>query len=393
MKAFVKTSLAISLVCLIGACTSSRQEGVQGLKTVPVEIENIRTDMKLSEFAEAKLVPLPTSDDLLIGKINRIRTSDEFIYVSDGNAIYRFSQLGEFSGKIERKGQGPEEYARINDFVIAEDGNVWVLPNGKASLMLYSWDNRLVKEMKIESSYSSTICRMGDKLMLNNGSFITDNNKHTLQIVDLNTGETVQRFLSIDEYKAKYLYMLETNNFQPGENDTVCYFNMAHNDTIYRVTPHTCHAHCTFDWGGKNIPADFYHQDFVDIMAFNEGLSDGKIYGTYFQLHSDNYQWVGYTQKGKGVYSVLLPQKGDAPVVLQEIILDNLGGYPMPIAGKGWEENKFVTGHGEIVFILQPMDILESMSEQTPESVDDIKQKIQYTSDDQNPVLMIVKLK
>ena len=176
MKIFMKTSLAIGLACLMGACTPFGQEEKKGLETVRVEVDNIRTDVKLSEFAEAKLVPLPTSDDLLIGSINRIRTSEKSICLSDGNAIYRFSRSGEFQGKIEKKGQGPDEYARINDFVVAEDGNVWILPNGKTSLMLYSWDNRLVKEVKIESSYSSTIYRMGDKLVLNNGSFITDNN-------------------------------------------------------------------------------------------------------------------------------------------------------------------------------------------------------------------------
>ena len=385
--------IALMAGLLMGACISFGQEEKDGLKTLHVEVDNIRSDVRLSEFAEAKIIPLPTSDDLLIGNISRIRSSGKSICISDGNGIFRFSHTGEFLGKIEKKGQGPEEYARINDFVIAEDENVWILPNGKPSLMLYSWDNRLVKEIKIESSYSSTIYRMGDKLVLNNGSFITENNKHTLQVVDLNTGEVVQRFLPIDEYKAKYLYMLETNNFHPGETDSVCYFNMAHNDTIYRVTPHSCQAHKTFYWNGKNIPADFYHQNFMDIMAFNEGLADGKIFGIYFQLHSDNHQWVGYTQKGKGVYSAILSKEGDTSIVSQDILLDDLEGFPISIAGAGWEENKFVTGYNEIVFILQPMDILDYIEEHAPDAMDDVKKKIQYTSDDQNPVLMMVNLK
>lgn len=393
MKTFVKVFFAISFINLMGACTSSNQEETQEWKAIHIEAENLRTDVKLSEFAEATLVPLPTSNDLLIGKINRIRTSEKSICISDGNAVYRFSHTGEHLGTISKKGQGPDEYAYITDFVIAEDENVWILPNGKTSLMLYTWDNHLAKELKIESSYSSNIYRMGSKLILNNGNFITENNKHTLQLIDLKTGETKHRFLPIDEYKSKYLYMLETNNFHPGKNDTVCYFNMAHNDTIYRVTPNTCQAYRTFDWNGKNIPSDFYHQDFMDIMAFNEGLSDGKIYGTYFQLHSDNYQWIGYTQKGKGVYSAIIPQKEGTPIILKEVGIDHLEGFPMPIAGKGWEENKFVTGNNEIVFILQPMDILDYIDEHAPEATDDIKKKIQYTSDDQNPVLIIVKLK
>lgn len=188
-------------------------------------------------------------------------------------------------------------------------------------------------------------------------------------------------------------FLIESNNFAPGENDTICYFNAAHNDTIYRVTPYTCQAYQTFDFSGKNIPADFYHQDFMDIMAFNEGLPDGKIYGITFQFHSDNHQWIGYTQKDKGAYSAILSKDGSRQAIVQEIGIDELNGFPMAITGKGWTDNKYVTGHNEIIFILQPMDILDYIDEHAPEAMDDIKQKIQYTSEDQNPVLMVVKMK
>lgn len=391
MKTLKHTFIAIGLACLTGACTSSKQEETQGLKTTHIAIDNIRTDVKLSEFAEAKLLPLPTSDEVLIGNIGRIRTSEKSIFLCDGNALFRFSRSGEFLGKIEKKGKGPDEYTAISDFVIADDENVWVLPNGKSSLMLYSWDNRLVKELKTESTYSSRIYRMGDKLLLHNGNHITDNNKHTLQVVDMNTGETLQRFLPIDEYKAKYLYVVETNNFHPGENDTVCYYNTAHNDTTYRVTPHTCQAYQTFDFDGKNIPADFYRQDFFDAMEFDQKLENGGIY-KYQHFITDNAQWLGYRRKGEGTYAVLIDKEGKQ-TNMKEFQIDELASYPYSIQAKGWTDNKYVTGHNEIIFILQPMDILEYIEEHTPEAMEDIKKKIQYTTDDQNPVLMIVNLK
>ena len=392
MKA-LKTIAYIGFACLMSACSSPKTEEAQGLKTIHVAVDNLRTDVKLSEFAEAKLIPLPTSDDVLIGNINRIRTSEKSICISDGNALFRFSHSGEFLGKIEKKGQGPEEYKSISDFVIAEDENVWVLPSDKSSLMLYDWDNRLVKELKIESSYSSRIYRMGDKLLLNNGHFITENNRHTLQVIDLNTGEVINRFLPINEYKAKYLYLVESNNFTSGENDSTYYFNTVYNDTIYRISPHTCQAYQAFDWNGKNIPADFYHQNFNDIMEFSKNLSDGKIYGTTLQVHSTNYQWIGYAHKGKGAYSVILSKDGSKQAVIQKVCIDELYNFPMSTTGNGWTDIKYVTGYNEIVFILQPMDILEYIDEYAPEAMDDIKKKIQYTSDDQNPVLLMVKLK
>ena len=232
---------------------------------------------------------------------------------------------------------------------------------------------------------------MGDKLLLHNGNFMTDNNKHTLQVVDMNTGETLQRFLPIDEYKAKYLYVVETNNFHPGENDTVCYYSTAHNDTTYRVTPHTCQAYQTFDFDGKNIPADFYRQDFFDAMEFDQKLENGGIY-KYQHFITDNAQWLGYRRKGEGTYAVLIDKEGKQ-TNMKEFQIDELASYPYSIQAKGWTDNKYVTGHNEIIFILQPMDILEYIEEYAPEAMEDIKKKIQYTTDDQNPVLMIVNLK
>lgn len=63
--AFVKTSIhllrCICFVCLMAACSSHRQKEVQGLQTIHVKVDNLRNDAYLSEFAETKLVPLPTT--------------------------------------------------------------------------------------------------------------------------------------------------------------------------------------------------------------------------------------------------------------------------------------------------------------------------------------------
>ena len=99
MKTMKHSFLAIILAGLMNACSSPKSEETQGLKTIHVEVDDLRTDVKLSEFAEATLVPLPTSDNVLIGNINRIRTSDKSICLSDGNAIFRFSHSGEFLRK------------------------------------------------------------------------------------------------------------------------------------------------------------------------------------------------------------------------------------------------------------------------------------------------------
>ena len=81
MKTNILSLTLISLIGLTGACTTSNQENTGGLKTIHVEVDNIRNDVKLSEFAEAQIIPLPTSDDLLIGKNKKVCTSDKYICI------------------------------------------------------------------------------------------------------------------------------------------------------------------------------------------------------------------------------------------------------------------------------------------------------------------------
>ena len=80
-------------------------------------------------------------------------------------------------------------------------------------------------------------------------------------------------------------------------------------------------------------------------------------------------------------------------IVMSEIRVDELEGFPIGLWVNFSEENKFVTGLNEIIFMLQPMDILDYIDEHTPDAKKEIKKRIQYSSDDQNPVLLIVNLK
>ena len=78
---------------------------------------------------------------------------------------------------------------------------------------------------------------------------------------------------------------------------------------------------------------------------------------------------------------------------MEKVHIDELEGFPIDMYRYGAHANHFPTGMNETVFVLQPMEILEYIEENAPEAMDDIKKKIQYTSDDQNPVLLVVKLK
>lgn len=393
MKTNILSLTLISLIGLTGACTTSKQEEDGSMKTIHIKVDDIRTDVKLSEFAEAQIIPLPTSDDLLIGKIKKVCASDKSICISAENNIYRFTRSGEYLGKISKYGEGPDEYTGITDFIMTEDDEVAIFSLGKQALMFYSWDNQLKKKIKLDVSPSARITRMKNKLVINNGNIVSNTNKHVLMFIDLNSGKRTNALLPVDEYKAKYLYNLESNTFTPGENDTTCYFYTWFNDTIYRVTPNNCQPEVTFDWDGKNIPTDYYRKDYPSIVQFMDGLSEGKTFGTSFQLKSDNYLMVQYDQHLKEHQMVVIPSNGGAHINMQEAHIEELGGFPLDMTRNAYYDNKFPTGYNEVFFVVQPMDILDYVEEHAPEALDEVKKKIKNTSDDQNPVLLKINLK
>ena len=91
--------------------------------------------------------------------------------------------------------------------------------------------------------------------------------------------------------------------------------------------------------------------------------------------------------------AAVIPSGAGEHIVMSEIRVDELEGFPIGLWVNFSEENKFVTGLNEIIFMLQPMDILDYINEHAPNAKEEIKKRIQYSSDDQNPVLLIVNLK
>ena len=75
------------------------------------------TELKLSEYFENfRMLKLPT--DTLMGEIKSIKCENNKIYISDGLTLFIFSEEGELISCFEKRGEAPDEYSGISDFVI-----------------------------------------------------------------------------------------------------------------------------------------------------------------------------------------------------------------------------------------------------------------------------------
>ncbi len=147
MKSLRYTTAAV-IALLMAACTSKDE-----LPTYIVDESAVTTGSeKLSDHVSSiKIVPLETSDSLLIGRISGIRKDGDRLFVNADNHLMQFDMNGKFVKEIARIGAGPGELKRINNFDVEGD-----------SCYILSFDKLVIKSISNPDSYREIPVRSGN---------------------------------------------------------------------------------------------------------------------------------------------------------------------------------------------------------------------------------------
>ncbi|MDR0699099.1 MAG: 6-bladed beta-propeller [Tannerella sp.] len=150
-----KSISVIILLAVIAGCGGNKQSA-DGIITVDVTANYPQKELILQDFMEVEYIPLETTNDFLtqgfvltVGKEiilvkNRINNGDIFIYDRNGKALR----------KINRMGQGAEEYLFINAIALDEDSReIFVNEIGREKILVYD----LYGEFKRSISYPNNV--------------------------------------------------------------------------------------------------------------------------------------------------------------------------------------------------------------------------------------------
>jgi len=105
------------------------------------DLRNINVSEVIDEF---EMTPLETTDESLIGYIDKIDFYGDRIYVLDSHyssSIFVFSKEGKFLSKLSRKGRGPGEFIYPMSFAIDQRGAILVLDMNLSRLLKYNIDD------------------------------------------------------------------------------------------------------------------------------------------------------------------------------------------------------------------------------------------------------------
>ncbi|GHT22159.1 hypothetical protein FACS189430_03510 [Bacteroidia bacterium] len=142
----------ILILSLIG-CNSNNTDKTDSLKVIDIEQIYELSPMKAGDIVkDFSYIPLETTDHSIMGEILEIIPSETgFLILDYSNHLTLFGHDGHFIHRIARKGNGPGEYLQLSDIDISEDEKIiYILDGGKSQILLYSFDNKFIRSIKIE---------------------------------------------------------------------------------------------------------------------------------------------------------------------------------------------------------------------------------------------------
>jgi len=139
MKKIVSFSLAFLFNL---SCINNYDKNLEQINV----FENSHNKGELSEIVESvDCIFLETNDNCLVSKVQLVRSSDEYIFITDmpGRRLLQFRKDGSFVKQIGSKGRGPKEYTYISTFSVNEKLKKIFVASG-SKLLCYDFDGKYI---------------------------------------------------------------------------------------------------------------------------------------------------------------------------------------------------------------------------------------------------------
>ena len=149
--------LLIVTLFVIAGCTDDKQ-AADDLITVDVTVNYPKKELVLQDFMDVEYIPLETNDEFLtqglvqdVGKEYILATNRN----NDGDIFIFDRKTGKGLRKINRQGQGAEEYTRINGMILDESNSeIFVISMGN-KILVYDLYGQFKRCLNLDREVSS----------------------------------------------------------------------------------------------------------------------------------------------------------------------------------------------------------------------------------------------
>ena len=154
------------LILLLFSCSSKKEDNQNTIVINPIVVSE---STLLSDFVEeVKFIKLETKEESIIAGPREIIIKDQFIYAVDKfqKAILIFDMEGKFVSKLQKLGDGSDQYRNLGAVFISDDeSTIEIIENfgEKSKRLTYSlFDFELLNSQPFNSPFANSSRRVGD---------------------------------------------------------------------------------------------------------------------------------------------------------------------------------------------------------------------------------------
>ncbi len=291
--------------CFVSCTTKNGYVDDRNCINIPiVNIEELKLGGYSEIFDSVRIVNLESSDQSLIGRIDKLQFCDNKIFILDqvqSKTVLVFDIYGKFIHKIGMLGKGPGEYDEPNDMVVDPlNKEVAIWCNTFKKILFYDFNGEHKRSLRLDYYIKSFE--------------ILDENRYALYL-DLGLKQisnTDFNFLIIDNrgrvvYKALNYYTTDEPSkggfhfFNKCQGEVL--ISPGYSNKIYSINNDTLKCKYSIDFQDFTIPNDFFKQG---IKEFKKNLRKSQYAYLSSFYETSRYLNLNYVFKGKvynGFYS------------------------------------------------------------------------------------------
>ena len=401
--------LFVSLIlCICSSCDRHKGQNTQ-LDLSKAEFIDFFSSYKekipFSAFVDTiELIPLETTNDCLIGNVNRVIFANDKYYIratrsKQNGVILVFDKNGLFLWRLDKRGQGPDEYINLDDFAI-QDQQLFAASYRK--IQVYDSIGNYLKTIKIgDLSTKEILSAPSNKLLILNFVSVRHAN-NLLTLVDEKGVE--KKFFDVGKIRA-------TRSSQRINSNSICYHspfyyvNNPFENVVFSIAENNMEdikPVYYMDYGSKNIDKIEVTED-DDFMSWLKKLETTDDYMTIVSFGvSDDYLFAGSTDNLYNGYLTLYSKKTKNSLSARKLVDDMfLKGNVIPITAKRIPHN--MDGN-DIIWEMEPEILINGFKQHWSNLSEPRREafKRDYAEwyrictslkEDDNPVLMRIKVK
>lgn len=374
------------------SCTTQTNDG---LKTINIfEAEEGR--ISISEIVE-DITYIPLASDSILAYIMNVVYFDGDYFVKDNKSKFlRFDRDGNLLNQIGRRGRGPGEYRYASDFVIHPiTGKIYISGGKPDQIMVFSRYGKFLKAIDLTKTYATSLGVSGENLFLfylNSA----EHNEENMELLDAD-GNSIKSYPNKYKFERGRAMVAFSGECVTYLLEDKLHFKEIFSDTIFCIDGQNMSPKLILNSEDKGFTPEkrmkVIEEVSADLESLGESMTNSVKQSNLFETTNFLFYDYGYNKKGR----VLIYNKSTGKTVeidSQEGIKNDWDGGPNIQLKMAKDDNTVFSWISafELKRYVASNEFKISTTKY-PEKKKKLEQLANSLDENDNPVLMLVKLK